>query len=418
MKNTSYIVFEETEDQFTHKSILGLSATERIVLNLQKLGAEKIIIFLNKNNINRSQNKFDCPNVSHIEFSSSPYESLLELIRSNPMIDENVAVILSGRVYSRAFVKMYFDATATDNEALLFEDASKNLFAMKFKKNSLDAKNQLSDIQVGLHAKVFFKNNTTLSTSLVETTSAIKLDSLNAVKRAKKTMLQSLVKPTDNWVSRNLNRPISIFISQYLVLTPLTANQVSIFIFFISVLNMWVVSGQGYISSAVGCFLYHMASVLDGCDGEVARLKFQDSNKGAWIDTSLDMLSHIFFYAGLSMAYVNTAHRSLIYLGWFGILGLIGFLATTTLMYKSGGSFLEVSNENNFLKGNIIAKIIDFLRPLMFRATYAFIFFILGFFYLKTFVFFLMSFMPILILAVMMGIFFKNKTFNHKARLH
>jgi len=46
----------------------------------------------------------------------------------------------------------------------------------------------------------------------------------------------------------------------------------------------------GYWDTLIGAFLCLWASILDGCDGEVARLKLQESAFGCWLETVCDCL--------------------------------------------------------------------------------------------------------------------------------
>ena len=69
----------------------------------------------------------------------------------------------------------------------------------------------------------------------------------------------------------------------------------------------------------VGAILSVSASILDGCDGEVARLKFQESDFGCWLETVCDYLYYLFIFAGMSIGFFRSSgQRS--YLLWGGLL--------------------------------------------------------------------------------------------------
>ena len=92
-----------------------------------------------------------------------------------------------------------------------------------------------------------------------------------------------LVKPTDGIYAR-LNRRISIPISRQLIKFPVTANMVTIF-----TLGVGFSSGAFFaIELDIGAYYWArslclFSSILDGCDGEVARLKLQESAFGCWL---------------------------------------------------------------------------------------------------------------------------------------
>lgn len=54
---------------------------------------------------------------------------------------------------------------------------------------------------------------------------------------------------------------------------------------------------------ALGGFLFQMASVLDGVDGEVAKLTLRSSKLGGWLDTAVDNLTLLFFL--IAASFVN-----------------------------------------------------------------------------------------------------------------
>jgi len=112
------------------------------------------------------------------------------------------------------------------------------------------------------------------------------------VPRVERGLLRATGKPTDGLVSRTLNRPISQTLSRLLVQTPITPNQISFLVLGVLAAGTWTVARGTPLGFVLGVLLFHLASVLDGCDGEIARLKFLESRRGAWLDTSVDLLGN------------------------------------------------------------------------------------------------------------------------------
>ena len=134
-----------------------------------------------------------------------------------------------------------------------------------------------------------------------------------------------LVKPTDGIFAR-ANRRISIPISRQIIPYPITPNMVSLFTLAVSLAAGVFLALGGYWNMLTGTALGWLSSVLDGCDGEVARLKLQESAFGCWLETMCDNLYYVFIFAGLTIGLVkNTGNRS--YLLWGGLL-LFGALAS------------------------------------------------------------------------------------------
>jgi hypothetical protein len=78
----------------------------------------------------------------------------------------------------------------------------------------------------------------------------------------------------------------------------------------------------GYLNMLTGALLGLFASILDGCDGEVARLKLQESDIGCWLETICDYLYYLFTFAGMAIGlFRSSGQRS--YLVWGGLLLLV-----------------------------------------------------------------------------------------------
>lgn len=140
-----------------------------------------------------------------------------------------------------------------------------------------------------------------------------------------------LVKPTDGIFAR-ANRRISIPISRQIIPYPITPNMVSLFTLGVSFAAGVFLALGGYWNMLTGAVLGWLSSVLDGCDGEVARLKLQESAFGCWLETMCDNLYYLFIFGGLTIGLVrNSGNRN--YLVWGGVLvfGAIASFLTTGL---------------------------------------------------------------------------------------
>ena len=120
-------------------------------------------------------------------------------------------------------------------------------------------------------------------------------------------------KPNDGPVSKYLNRPLSALISSYLVKTFITPNLISIFSFVLSLVSATLFAVGGYPTLLAGGFLAQFASIIDGCDGEVARLKYLESDFGGWFDAVLDRYSDAFFMKGISQPFAHKTNQVMVY---------------------------------------------------------------------------------------------------------
>jgi len=119
--------------------------------------------------------------------------------------------------------------------------------------------------------------------------------------RGEKNLLLSTRKAVDGFVSRHLNRPVSRSVSRFLVKTTITPNQWTALITTLAVPCFWSLSRGDYLGFVVGAFLYHLNSVLDGCDGEIARLKYLDSKTGDAVDGMCDFFINLIYVLGVGV---------------------------------------------------------------------------------------------------------------------
>ena len=136
------------------------------------------------------------------------------------------------------------------------------------------------------------------------------VDTPEMLAHGEKILLRRLTKPTDGWVSRYVNRPISTRISRWLVRTPVTPNMVTLVTFLSGLLGAWFVLDGTYWTVLLGAFLFQVSSVLDGCDGEVAVLTFSESKYGSWLDTITDNLTYLAFFSAVVWAYAGNSDEA------------------------------------------------------------------------------------------------------------
>ncbi len=115
---------------------------------------------------------------------------------------------------------------------------------------------------------------------------------------AASALLASLRKPQDGWISKLLNRRISLATTRLLVHTSIRPNQLSVLILALGLFGAWLASRGDRASLAWGGVLFQLQSVLDGCDGELSRLTFRGSKTGEWLDTVGDDLTNYAFFGG------------------------------------------------------------------------------------------------------------------------
>ncbi len=117
-------------------------------------------------------------------------------------------------------------------------------------------------------------------------------------------------KPQDGFVSRYLNRQLSRTITRLLLRSPITPNAWTWLIFPLAVIAALVLARGTYWSFVWGLVLFQVFSILDGCDGEIARAKFMESERGRQLDDFFDVVSNVLLVLGLGLG-LRHAHSNL-----------------------------------------------------------------------------------------------------------
>ena len=130
-------------------------------------------------------------------------------------------------------------------------------------------------------------------------------------------------KSQDGFVSRYLNRPISRLVTRLLLRFPTTPNGWTWSIFAIPIVASLILFNGSYWSFVWGLLLYQIFSILDGCDGEIARAKFLESGRGRRLDYLCDVFSNILL--AVALGFGLSRHSGWFYFGE-GLVaaGLIG----------------------------------------------------------------------------------------------
>lgn len=123
---------------------------------------------------------------------------------------------------------------------------------------------------------------------------AVRVANDASARRATDLLFGTLARSDLTPVARALNKPISFWITRHLLLRlPVTPNQITLASAAIGAAGCLLIARPGYAAGLLGALLLHAQSVLDGCDGEVARLKHRCTRLGAWLDTIVDDASNL-----------------------------------------------------------------------------------------------------------------------------
>ena len=145
----------------------------------------------------------------------------------------------------------------------------------------------------------------------------------------------------DGFISRYLNRHISRPLARALSHTPVTPNQVSVAslgIAFGSFLSL------AYGLNVLGGVLAQASSIVDGADGDLARIKGASSAFGGFLDALLDRYADSLIILGLILWAASGSGQTLVW--------LVGFWAVAgTLIISYSRARLPTANPGLFDRG-------------------------------------------------------------------
>lgn len=144
------------------------------------------------------------------------------------------------------------------------------------------------------------------------------VDTAPTIGHAEKLLFRSLTKPIDGPISRTINRRFSKTITRLVMNTPIVPNHMTAVGLIIGVAAAVVTAMSTpalWWLLPLGGVLYQLSSMIDGCDGEIARLKFKHSDIGEWFDTLSDDIINLSYQLALGFALYRWTGEAL----WFQI---------------------------------------------------------------------------------------------------
>lgn len=139
-------------------------------------------------------------------------------------------------------------------------------------------------------------------------------------------------------VDRFLNRTLSGPITRLAVRWPVTPNQVTVLSLLAGLLGAWLLAHAAAAVTLGGLLLFQLSVVLDHVDGEIARLKFQSSRLGKWLDNCSDHVVDLAVIAAVAwrMAVGGSGASVLALLG-AAVLGVTGSFLVMFFWTLRGG---------------------------------------------------------------------------------
>ena len=156
-----------------------------------------------------------------------------------------------------------------------------------------------------------------------------------SARAAKNMLFDQVSKATSGTVARLLNVRISVPISKLIVDTGISPNMVTFFMVLCPGLFAAYLATQpdDYLRLACAGVLWQLASILDGCDGEIARVKLAETKFGAWFDTVTDNLAYLCGYIALMIGMWRLYPDNYLPI-YAGISAIASLVLTLVLLYS------------------------------------------------------------------------------------
>ena len=140
---------------------------------------------------------------------------------------------------------------------------------------------------------------------------------------AETLLLKGLVKKEDGILTRHISRKISLAVTRRLARTRITPNVMTFVTATLGLAAAWSFASPALPRQIAGGLLFLLHSILDGCDGELARLKFQESRLGGTLDFWGDNVVHVAVFSAFAIAWSAACGQS-----WPLVLGALAVSGT------------------------------------------------------------------------------------------
>jgi len=146
--------------------------------------------------------------------------------------------------------------------------------------------------------------------------------------------MAKLVKETDGFIAKHINRKVSTRISTFLVKSRLniTPNEMTFLSFLTAALSACFFLGR---FPFLGGIMAQISSILDGCDGEIARLTNRTSKEGEILDAVLDRFADGLLIMSITILAYNIVSFPIMGGSLIIALGFLALMGSFSVSYSA-----------------------------------------------------------------------------------
>ena len=305
-------------DDWYWRRICGVPFLMRNVFNLQRIGLNSLVIYSNENNPELYKRLCEEKNISLKLSWATDVTEVTKLTN-----DYSILILNGGALYTKQEIQSGMNSLANGNES------STRFLEREIVANTLD--------QIVLKNEFFLAPSVGNSDSGVIFLQAGK-DSWLSRPQDFLTQHENLLKSSglnnDSFFDRAVTRFFSRQLTRFFLQTSLSPNIITLLSLVIGLMSAVYFFQGTYENNLIGAGLLVLSAWIDCTDGEIARLKFMESEIGGKLDIICDNLVHmaVFFAIGIGL-HQSTGQYIFIFLGVFAMLGsLVSFLLLSSLI--------------------------------------------------------------------------------------
>ena len=146
---------------------------------------------------------------------------------------------------------------------------------------------------------------------------------------AARGLFERIGRAGDSWFTRQVDRRLSRAITRLLLPTGIAPNAITVISIAIGITAGAFFAVGGAAAALLGACLFLLSTIVDGCDGEIARLTFRESRFGARLDVVGDNVVHLVLFTGIAVGvYRHAPDARFVVLAIVLVSGLLVSMAT------------------------------------------------------------------------------------------
>jgi len=146
--------------------------------------------------------------------------------------------------------------------------------------------------------------------------------SQDSIEAAERWLVAHSGKPLDGIYSK-FNRWLCRPLVRALSHTFVSPNMVTIAGLLVSIVSACYFSQGSYLASVIGALLFFSSGLLDEVDGMLARVRFSDSALGTWLEGTVDNISYLLLFGGITIGLYRQRGAQEALVGESALVGLI-----------------------------------------------------------------------------------------------